>query len=158
PRGIRHLNVYGPLARSVEDLKLCLSIIAGPDQRDWEVPPVPLFDSPALPITELRLAWIDDFGGVPVTAETRSALETLAVRLAALGCRVERAEPPRFDYRGAWDTYGETLGAETGVALSRAKRWLAHLRGPIVYRKEPLFRAISRAYTLDMRRYAAALT
>src|SRR5918997_4917821 len=36
PRAVRHMNVLGPLARSVEDLELMLGIIAGADGHDWE--------------------------------------------------------------------------------------------------------------------------
>jgi amidase len=72
---LRYFLTPGPLARSVEDLLLALTIIAGPDERQWEVPPVPLAPSHARDLRELRFAWSDDFG-VPVSAEIRTALAT----------------------------------------------------------------------------------
>ena len=46
PRSIRHVLTIGPLARSIEDLKLCLSLIAGADFRQPEIPPVSLETPP----------------------------------------------------------------------------------------------------------------
>lgn len=161
PRGIRHMDAPGPLARSVEDLKLCLSLIAGPDGRDLEVPLVPLAGPVERPLREYRFAWTDDFGGVPVTAETRAALEMLARKLEDLGCRVERLSPPQFDFELAWRTYGEILGTEVGVTLPPPVSFLAHLlRGflSMMHKDEPMIRATYRGFGLSMRRYAAALT
>ncbi len=97
-RGWRHLAVVGPLARSVEDLRLCLSLIEGADNREWEVPPAPKETVPQRPLQACRFAWTDDFGGVPITADTRAILENLAITLEQLGCRVERCNPPGFDF------------------------------------------------------------
>ena len=83
----------GPLARSVDDVTLVLRLIAGPDGQDWEVPPVRLEPAQARPLNALRLAWTDDFGGVPVTGDTRTALAQLADELQRLGCRIEHRMP-----------------------------------------------------------------
>ncbi len=105
-RGIlRYFLTPGPLARSVEDLRLALTIIAGPDEREWEVPPVPLTSPAQRDLRELRFAWSDDFG-VAVSAEIRTALANLAAELAKSGCRVERRNPPEFDFGQALQVYG----------------------------------------------------
>ncbi|MCL6538801.1 MAG: amidase [Acidothermus sp.] len=93
PRGIRILAVIGPLARSVDDLALAFRLIAGPDGRDTDVPPVPLVceDPPSFAL--LRVAWTPTFPGVPVAAEIRAAIEGLVSTLADLGCRVEHCLP-----------------------------------------------------------------
>jgi len=59
---------------------------------------------------ECRFAWTDNFGGIPVTAETQTTIEKLALMLEQLGCRVER-QPSRF-YRSALQTFGEIIGTE----------------------------------------------
>ncbi len=51
PGVLRSMVTVGPLARSVADLRLALTTIAGADGRTWEVPPMPL-DAP--PPQELR--------------------------------------------------------------------------------------------------------
>ena len=50
PKYIRHMLRIGPLARSVEDLQLCFSLIAGADIRQPEIPPVPLDKPPGTKI------------------------------------------------------------------------------------------------------------
>src|SRR5690606_5300752 len=114
PRGVRHMGVVGPLARSIADLRLALSVIAGEDGRSWEVPPVPLstVDKPAL--GTCRIAWSDDFGA-PLSRDTSSVLSAAAEQLAQAGCRVERRNPPGLDLKLAWQTWGEMLGAEIGA-------------------------------------------
>ena len=47
-RTTRYMGVFGPLARSVDDLELALRIIAGPDGYEAEAPPVPLGPTPRL--------------------------------------------------------------------------------------------------------------
>jgi len=118
PRGLRFAGVMGPITRSVEDLELALRLLAGPDGRWWEVPPVPLDDPPPRDLGDLRIAWTDDFGGVPVTAETREGLDRLAQQLSQVGATVERKIPEGFDFEMAEETFGELVSAETGSALS----------------------------------------
>jgi len=102
---LRYFLTPGPLARSVEDLRLALTIIAGPDEREWEIPPVSLAPSPERDLRELRFAWSDDFG-VPVSAEIRTGLANLASELTRFGCHVERLNPPEFDFGQAMQVYG----------------------------------------------------
>jgi len=114
--------------------------------------------TPARPLRELRFAWTDDFGGVPVTMETRAALEKLAGALAGLGCRVERANPPGFDFKLAWQAYGIIMGTIAGMSMPLPLRALGRLAGPIISRNEPIYRAIIQGTRRDMRRYFEALT
>jgi amidase len=159
PRAVRHLCGFGPLARCVQDLRLCLALIAGPDGQDLDVPPVPLnHHPPARVLRELRFAWTDDFGGVPVTTETGAALDRLASALSGLGCRVEHANPPGFEFALAWQTYGEIMGSMVGVFLPFLLRALGRLSGILLYRNEPIYRAITRGMQVSLRRYLEALT
>jgi len=157
-RTVRHMGVFGPIARSVEDLDLALRLIAGPDSQDWDVPPVDLSEAAVPSFQELRIAWTDDFGGVPVTRETKSALAGLAERLSAAGSRVERLSPPGFDLELAWKTYGEIVGAEIGFNLPFAVRAASRLFGQIIYREVPVYRALARSVALDLRLYMTALS
>src|SRR5579884_1254253 len=63
------LSVCGPMARTVQDVALYLSVIAGPDPRD----PVSIAEDPARfrePLERdfrgVRVAWSRDLGGLPV--------------------------------------------------------------------------------------------
>ncbi|HEX7053418.1 MAG TPA: amidase family protein [Burkholderiales bacterium] len=112
PRAVRHMNVLGPLARSVEDLALLTRILSGPAPEEPDVPPVAWQEPERRALARYRLAWSTRFGGVPVTRDTRQAIERLAAELARLGCAVEERNPEGFDFDAAWETWGEIAIAE----------------------------------------------
>jgi amidase len=76
--------VYGPLARSVADLRLAFAVLA-----DDGTPPE-VGTGGLRPARDLRIAWSDDVGGMPIIEEIRQAVRHTAEKLAAEGCRVER--------------------------------------------------------------------
>ena len=94
-------DVHGPLARSVEDLDLCLSVLAGPDDR------VPISRGgsyelgaylQAGDIDRYRIAWTPDLGGLfHVDPEVRSLTEAGAQHFAHMGAQVESASPAMQD-------------------------------------------------------------
>jgi amidase len=115
---IRHLLSFGPVARSLDDLKLAFSIIAGADPQDVDVPAIPIVYPKPRPLKKLRIAWIDQFpGAVKVSNDTRAALQAFVEKLAAKGIIVERINPPGFDFDDAWKTYGNLLSMELGVYI-----------------------------------------
>ncbi|GAB3587935.1 amidase [Amycolatopsis endophytica] len=106
PLGWTGLSTAGPMARTVADAALLLSVLAGPDPRS----PIAL-DEPgetfARPLDTdvrgLRVAWSPDLGGaVPVEPEVAAVVEASADVLADLGCAVERACP---DFTGADEAF-----------------------------------------------------
>jgi amidase len=103
----------GPVARSVEDAALALSLIAGEDGRDPQVAPVPLGDYRDVALAGLRLAWFTSFEGATPDAATRSAVDAAARALASAGAHVEEALPPRI----------EEARAITEVYWSRARSY-----------------------------------
>jgi amidase len=100
------MSVKGPLARTVADAALLLSVIAGPDPRS----PIALSEpgaSFAAPLERdlkgLRVAWSPDLGGrVPVDPEVRAVIEASAAVFEELGCVVDQACP---DLRGADEVF-----------------------------------------------------
>jgi len=90
------LSTMGCMGRSVADLALSLSTIAGPD------PNTPLAinepgDVFARPLDRsfkgVRVAWFKDLGGVPFDPRVRSVVNTHRATFESLGCVVEQAEP-----------------------------------------------------------------
>lgn len=159
PKGLRHMAVVGPLARSVADLEMALRVIAGPDGREWEVPPASLEPAPQQNLKELRVAWSDDFGGVPVSAEIGDALANLAQELEDLGCRVEKHNPDHFDFTTVWETYGELFEAEVGSTMPpEADEQQAAMMGATPEAEVPIWRGAGRALHASMRFYTATLT
>ncbi len=95
------LSVDGPMGRSVADVALLLSAIAGPDPRS----PIALGDPGgrfAAPLdrdfTNVRIAWWTDLGGVPVDRRVRTVVDAQRGVFESIRCRVEHAEP---DFTGA---------------------------------------------------------
>ena len=71
PRPLRIMSSIGPMARSAEDLALLYAIIAGPDGRDTEVPPVAVEESARADLRDVRIAFAPGFSSIPVAAEIR---------------------------------------------------------------------------------------
>lgn len=120
PRSVRIMSSVGPMARTVDDLALVLSVIAGPDGRDTDVPPVPLpaLDTlPALEPAKLRIAYATSFGSLPVAAEIRGAVEELAATLAGAGAIVEAALPQGLDVDNQLSSAGALIGMVVGAFL-----------------------------------------
>ena len=90
------LSVAGPIARTVSDVALFLSAIAGPDPRS----PLSIREDPArfrAPLRRdfkgVRVAWWRGLGGVPVEPDIRRVVDGTRKVFEDLGCVVEEAEP-----------------------------------------------------------------
>lgn len=99
-------GVAGPMARTVTDVALLLSVLAGPDPRDPLAldEPGARFVGPMDPeLAGLRVAWSPDLGGlVPVDADVAQALHGVPGVLRNLGCHVDEDCP---DLRGADEVF-----------------------------------------------------
>jgi amidase len=112
------LSVDGPMARSVADVALMLSAMAGPDPRS----PISIDESGqrfAAPLERdckgLRIAWWKNLGGVPVDRRVRDAVNAQRRTFEALGCVVEDAEPNFADFDAVFKTV-RALAFLTAVA------------------------------------------
>jgi len=86
----------GPLARTVADTALLLSVMAGPDPRDPGCfPSDPSVFRRALErsFRGTRVAWCPDLGGLPLDARVREVLAAQRKTFEAMGCIVEDACP-----------------------------------------------------------------
>ena len=99
------LAVLGPIGRSVGDVALFLSAIAGPDSRS----PLALADDGARFRASLergfrgvRVAWWKGLGGIPFEPEIRSVVDANRRIFEDLGCIVEEAEPDFADMSEAF--------------------------------------------------------
>lgn len=88
------INVFGPIARSVDDLAMLLDVLAGPNPDDsvaWSVAlPPPRHDS----LSDYRVGlWLDD-PVCEVESSARDLLASAASALASAGAHVSDARPP----------------------------------------------------------------
>jgi amidase len=89
-------SVNGPLARTVADVALLMSVMTGPDPRDPGCDPSdPGVFRGALErdFRGTRVAWCPDLGGLPLDARVRTVLEAQRRTFENLGCVVEDAYP-----------------------------------------------------------------
>ena len=94
------LDVQGPMARTVEDVALMLSTIAGPDSRSPIALPEPglqFRQSLTRDFSGTRVAWSQSLGGLPIDSRVTAVVETSRATFEALGCRVDEAEPDLSD-------------------------------------------------------------
>ena len=99
------LSVTGPIARTVADVALLLSAIAGPDPRS----PLSIDEDPAkfaAPLEKsfkgVRVAWWRGLGGIPFEPEIRRVVDANRRVFEDLGCVVEEAEP---DFAGVDEAF-----------------------------------------------------
>jgi amidase len=137
------LSTQGPMARSVSDLALLLSVIAGPDVRG----PISLPDPGTAFLRPLdrnfkgvRVAWFRSLGDAVFDPRVREIVDAHKKTFADLGCIVETAEP---DFSGA-DRVFKVLRAWTS-ATTHAER----LRLPGAKYKDTLLQEIQEGLRLS---------
>ena len=117
----RMLAAVGPLARSVEDLALIFSVLAGPDGVDVDVPPLPLQPVTARGPRSLRIAYLSVFPDVPTSAAVQATLRSVVERLARAGAAVQELAPFSFaTMRAAWGQYLRCVGATMQELMATA--------------------------------------
>ena len=152
--GFGRLSVKGPMARTVADLALLMSVLVGADPRSpacADADPSAYFplSLPAQARRTVRVAWSPDLDGQAVVArEVIDALEPVVAGMEAHGWQIELVTP---DLSGAVETFrvmralrtlatlGPLVAANPGRVKSDA-RWNveegAKLDGPTVARAE----------------------
>jgi aspartyl-tRNA(Asn)/glutamyl-tRNA(Gln) amidotransferase subunit A len=107
PRVPRRFWHVGPMARSIRDLSLAFSLLAGPDGQDG-------YSSSAIPFDvgigsdkerSLRVGWLVEPGFGPVDRETASTVEAAAAALKDLGHTVESVRIPALERDFALDVF-----------------------------------------------------
>lgn len=105
---VQQLAYDGPMGRSVEDVAMLLSVMAGPDSRS----PLSIEQSPdrfAEPLKQdirgSRIAWLGDLGGyLQMEPGIQALCQQACTRFESLGCTVEAALP-EFSFERLWNTW-----------------------------------------------------
>jgi amidase len=117
------MGVQGPLARSAADLELAMRTIAGPDVGEDVAWRLDLPAARAERLANFRVAVMPHLDWLPVSADIRNALETLASRLQRAGARVAVAAPEGFgDLRAHHTLYMSFLNGMTARSLPIEER------------------------------------
>ena len=133
PLGWSTLAVQGPMARTVGDLALHLSAIAGPDNRSpisIEQPGVAFAAPLERDFSGVRIAYMPDLDGLPVDPRVALIIKNCVGILESLGCVVDEAAP---DFSNADEVF-KTLRA-WGTASVRSELLEQHrdlIKGTII--------------------------
>lgn len=116
------LGTVGPMARTMADVTLLFRVLAGALDIDPVAAPV-LYRSPAPEaLRNIRIGFFEDDGLVPVTAETRQAVQDAVHSLRRHGFHVEAFRPPSLERaRELWYTFFVRCGALLLEPLGRGR-------------------------------------
>src|SRR5579871_1670854 len=96
PIGAQLMNVQGPMARRVRDLRLALEVMSRPSPRDpWYVPAPLIGPQPEAPV---RVALVRDPGGLGVDPAVAAGVARAAQALSSAGYAVEELSPPSVEH------------------------------------------------------------
>lgn len=102
------IGVEGPMARTVEDTALMLSVIAGPDNRS----PISITEPGtkfSIPLQRdfqgVRIAWSTNLGNLPVDPRVTQVIEGQKKTFQSLGCLIQETEPDLQDAEIAFKTW-----------------------------------------------------
>jgi amidase len=153
------LSVSGPMARTVADVALFLSAIAGPQQRN----PLTVAEDGARFAAKLdrdfkgaRVAWWRGLGGIPFEPEVKRVVDANRDVFEQLGCVVEEAEP---DFEGVGDAFATLrhLSYHSSYAAFARQRpdWIKDtIKWEIAEAERQTAADVARAFTRQGRMYA----
>ena len=114
------LGTIGPMARTMADVTLLFRVVSGAFDIDPIAAPVPYRPSTVEICKQIRIGYFEDDGLVPVTAETRQAVQDAVHSLRRHGFHVEAFRPPSLERaRELWYTFFVHCGAMLLEPLGR---------------------------------------
>jgi amidase len=106
------LGAIGPMARTMADVALLFRTLSGQDPYDPASPPIVLREPSLDELRTNTIGFFEDDGLVPVTPETRAAVQAAAVALRDAGFRVEPFRPRTLEQlRQLWWKFFVQCGA-----------------------------------------------
>jgi amidase len=106
------LGAIGPMARTMTDVTLLFRLLSGQDPIDPASPPVALREPSLDELRSNRIGFFEDDQLIPVTAETRAAVNAAAQALREAGFRVEPFRPSTLEpLRQLWSKFFVQCGA-----------------------------------------------
>ena len=122
PRVPRRFWHVGPMARSIRDLALAFSQLAGPDGQDGYATRSAAYDAGvgSAPDRQLRVGWLVEPGFGPVDPEVAATVQTAAETLKELGVFVEPVRIPALERDFALDVFNKLHVMEMKPAFAEA--------------------------------------
>jgi aspartyl-tRNA(Asn)/glutamyl-tRNA(Gln) amidotransferase subunit A len=122
PRAPRRFWHVGPMARSVRDIALAFSQLAGPDDQDAFASSTVPFDAGIgrQPYRQLRIGWMVGPGFGPVDPEVAATVKSAAEALKDIGLSVEHVGIPALEKDFALDVFNRLHVMEMKPAFREA--------------------------------------
>ncbi|NEK17132.1 amidase [Rhizobium leguminosarum] len=122
PRAPRRFWHVGPMARSVRDVALAFSQLAGPDGKDAFSSSTTMFDAGIgrQPFRQLRVGWMVGPGFGPVDPEVAATVKAAAEALKDIGVSVEHVGIPALERDFALDVFNRLHVMEMKPAFEEA--------------------------------------
>ncbi|MET0702746.1 MAG: amidase [Mycobacterium sp.] len=122
PRAPRRFWHVGPMARSVRDIALAYSVLAGPDGGDAFASSTGQFDAGrvASPDRPLRVGWLVEPGFGPIDPQVAATVQAAAQALHGAGCVVEAVRIPALERDFALEVFGRLHVMELKPAFAEA--------------------------------------
>ncbi|HSP27898.1 MAG TPA: amidase family protein, partial [Ilumatobacteraceae bacterium] len=142
-RNVADINVFGPIARSIDDLELLLDLLAGPNPDDAAAWQLALPPARGRELGDFRVAaWIDDEFS-PVDPGVRSVMEDAVAALEGAGARIDHDRRPVIDPASASRDGLTLISSATAIsdsdgensAASGDGRGLDHLAWDVLHRR-----------------------
>ncbi|ABF40686.1 Amidase [Candidatus Koribacter versatilis Ellin345] len=116
------LGAIGPMARTMQDVSLLFSVLSGQDLDDPASAPVPLCTPSITELKQIPIGYFEDDGIVPVTPETRFAIQSAVDALRRAGFRVEPFRPRTLEAaRKIWWTFFVRCGFAFDEAIIQGR-------------------------------------
>jgi len=137
PGAIHRYFHVGPMARSVKDVSLALSILSGSDGVDPYAlsVPKPKPDVSDLQLDRLRIGWCADGPFEPVDIEVKDAVREVAITLEGLGLQVEHVSLDGWDQWSAQDMSAAIFVSEMVFYIKPRVVGREALLGPVIRRR-----------------------
>ncbi len=121
PRAPRRFWHVGPMARTVRDLALAFSQLAGPDGLDAFATSTVQFDAGIgrSPYRQLRVGWLIEPGFGPIDPEVGATIQAAAEALEGVGCFVEPVRIPALERDFALDVFNRLHVMEMKPAFAQ---------------------------------------
>ena len=113
------IGVVGPMARTVEDVRMLFEAMAGWDDGDPCAAPIEAREIHERALRAVPIGFFEDDGRTPVTPETRLAVSRAASLLLSCGFRVEPFRPEGLEEARQlwWEFFGTAGGMILGPML-----------------------------------------
>lgn len=137
---LARLSTPGPMARTVSDTALLLSVQSGhfaADPLSLSQPGHVFCGTLARDMSKLRIAWSTNLGHLPVDEEVATVIEQAAATFAELGCHVEEACPDLHSAMAVFHTQRAAALAVLGRDLEAAvPDWRDHAKDTAIWNIE----------------------